>query len=159
MVGHTPRPRSSKDDGTPKHLPYSMVAVDIARNPEISDQAFRLYAVMTGFANIINRDGIAGRRRLAEAMNCSVDKISRLLAELERLGVLDREERYQETRNGKRRRTTDKWVLADKNQTSGATRNSRQLEGYEAVVDINQSREDSGREVYAESVDHEGYYG
>ena len=159
MVGHTPRPRSTPDGGAPKHLPYSMVAVDIARNAEISDQAFRLYAVMTGFANILNRDGIAGRRRLAEAMNCSVDKISRLLAELERLGIVKRQERYQETRNGKKRRTTDRWELADKNQTSGAKRGDGQQYGFEALVDINQCREDAGRELYREDVDHEGYRG
>lgn len=151
MVGHTPRPRSPKDDGTPKHLPFSLIAVDILRNPAISDSARLLYAIMTTYADTADRDGFTGRRRLAKDMGKSMNTISRLMKELEEHGALTKSARFEELPSGKKRRTTDEWQLLDANRTSRAERVGRAAEGLEAARDINDGRLANDRDPWAPS--------
>lgn len=162
MVGHTPRPRSPQDDADdpPKHrkrLPFALVATEVACNPKLSDQAFRLYVVMATFANIKKRDGFAGRKALAEAMGCSDRKITRLLAELTELDIIEREERRLPTRNGKQRRTTDGWKLLDQQWTSEATRSAARADAMNSLASIELARAADGREPLEPELDTEGW--
>jgi hypothetical protein len=151
MVGHIPRPRSG--DGHPKHLPFSLAAVSILRNPAISESARLLYAIMTTYADTADRDGFAGRRRLANDMGKSMNTITRLLKELEKHGALTRSARFEETASGKKRRTTDEWTLLDANETSRAPRRGGDVDDQlDALRMANTGRLTDGREPLAPSV-------
>jgi hypothetical protein len=47
-----------------RHLPFGKVSIAFTRNPNVSKEAKALYAVMVGYADINNRTGTAGRKRV-----------------------------------------------------------------------------------------------
>jgi DNA-binding HxlR family transcriptional regulator len=133
------------------------VAVDIVRNPEISESARLLYVVMTTYADTGGRDGFTGRRALAQDMGKSMNTISRLLKELEKAGVITRQERRQTLPSGKARRTTDEWALLDEEQTSRARRSAASTYGLEAAAEINDARMADGRDRFAGHLNEQQY--
>jgi hypothetical protein len=88
-------------------------AIPIVRDKGITGPARLLYAVMATHADDKERNGVAGRAALARDFGSSTHTITRLLGELERKGVVSRRERYEIQPSGKRRRTTDEWILLD----------------------------------------------
>lgn len=158
MTAPVPRPRASDDTPKPrKGLPFAQVANDIIRNPKISESARLLYVVMASYANTQRRNGITGRRRLAEDMGKSMDSITRLLRELEAHGVIEREPRYEELAGGGRRRTSDGWVLLDAYATSEAKRGTGRAYGHETVAETNAARQRNDRDPWVEHVEPADY--
>jgi len=65
---------------------------------DVSDRAFRLYALLARFADSDGTNAIPGRKRLAERLRCSIDSIDRAIAELIAAGAILREHRYRDGR-------------------------------------------------------------
>ncbi|MEU7170273.1 helix-turn-helix domain-containing protein [Micromonospora tulbaghiae] len=152
-----PHPRSSADESSPKpkqakHLPFAQIAVEVVRNPAISDSARLLYVIMATYADTQGRDGFAGRRRLAQDMGKSMGTVTRLLRELEAAGVVTRSARFETVKaSGKQRRTTDEWRLLDEKQTSKAARNAAAEDTLDALRMANTGRLADGRDPFAPS--------
>jgi DNA-binding transcriptional ArsR family regulator len=147
-----PRPRTPSDDDEPrvfKTLPYVKVASDVALDASLSDGAFRLYVILGTFADINQRDGFAGRKAIAERLGKTPRAVTRLMKELTDAGVISRSERYQDLPSGGRRRTTDEWILLDKDSTVPAPRRSGSTEMAERVEAINDAREADGGDPWS----------
>jgi hypothetical protein len=75
--------------------PFAIVPEWVLDAP-ISDRACRLYGILGRYADRHSNHAWPSRRRLAERLRCSVKSIDRAVAELEAVGALRVERRYDE---------------------------------------------------------------
>ena len=78
-------------------LPFAIVPEWLI-DADVSDRAFRVYALLARYADSDGSGAIPGRKRMAQRLGCSVDTIDRAVAELLACGAIEREHRYVEGR-------------------------------------------------------------
>lgn len=102
--GRTRRDAVRTDTG-----PFALIP-EWVLDAEISDRAVRLYAVLGRYADNAG-ESHPSRTTLAKRVQCSRDSIDRAIRELEGVGALSAEPRYEDDEEGGRRQTSNLYTI------------------------------------------------